>query len=49
MATVLSEMGTDVLPDVGCAMIGLAEVEADHLAATWPSELAARNYQYRTY
>ena len=27
MARVLSEMGTDVLPDVGCAVIGLSEVE----------------------
>ena len=30
MATVLSEMGTDVLPNVGSAVIGLAEVENDH-------------------
>lgn len=27
MARVLSEMGTDVLPNVGCAFIGLSEVE----------------------
>ena len=27
MARVLAEMGTDVLPGVGCAVIGLAEVE----------------------
>ena len=48
MATVLSEMGTDVLPDVGCALIGLAEVENDHVMRdlTAQPELAARNYQY---
>ena len=27
MSTVLSEMGTDVLPEVGCAVIGVSEVE----------------------
>ena len=27
MSRVLSEMGTDLLPDVGCAAIGVAEVE----------------------
>lgn len=27
MAKVLADMGTDVLPDVGCAVIGLSEVE----------------------
>ena len=31
MSTVLAEMGTDVLPNVGCAVIGLAEVENDHV------------------
>ena len=48
MATVLSEMGTDVLPGVGCALIGLAEVENDHVMRdlTAQPELAARNYQY---
>ena len=29
MARVLSEMGTDVLPNVGCAAIGVSEVEND--------------------
>ena len=31
MSRVLSEMGTDVLPKVGCAFIGLAECENDHV------------------
>lgn len=30
MSTVLAEMGTDVLPDVGCAVIGVSEVENRH-------------------
>ena len=30
MSTVLSEMGTDVLPGVGCAIIGVSEVENRH-------------------
>ena len=30
MARVLSEMGTDRLPGIGCAVIGLSEVENDH-------------------
>jgi len=48
MARVLAEMGTDVLPNVGCAMIGLSEVEnskvLDDLTAQEP--LAARGIKY---
>ena len=48
MARALSDMGTDVLPKVGCAMIGLSEVEnarvLDALVAQPP--LAARGYRY---
>ena len=48
MATVLAEMGTDVLSNVGCAAIGLAEVENDHVMndLTAQPELAARGYKY---
>lgn len=31
MARVLADMGTDVLPNVGCSFIGLAEVENHHV------------------
>ena len=48
MARVLADMGTDVLPDVGCAAIGLSEVEnskvLDDLTAQEP--LRARGYKY---
>ena len=48
MASVLAEMGTDVLPNGGCAAIGLAEVENDHVMndLTAQPELAARGYKY---
>ena len=48
MASVLAEMGTDVLPNVGCAVIGLAEVENDHVMSdlTAQPELAKRGYKY---
>ena len=48
MASVLAEMGTDVLPNVGCAVIGLAEVENDHAMRdlTAQPELAKRGYKY---
>ena len=48
MASVLAEMGTDVLPNVGCAAIGLAEVENDHVMndLTAQPDLAARGYKY---
>lgn len=48
MARALADMGTDVLPNVGCALIGLSEVEnarvLDALVAQEP--LAARGYRY---
>ena len=48
MARVLADMGTDVLPQVGCALIGLSEVEnskvLDDLTAQEP--LRARGYRY---
>ena len=48
MARVLADMGTDVLPGVGCAVIGLSEVEnskvLDDLTAQAP--LRARGYEY---
>ena len=48
MSRVLAEMGTDVLPGVGCAIIGLSEVEnsraLDDLVAQEP--LKARNMKY---
>ena len=48
MSTVLAEMGTDVLPNVGCAVIGLAEVENDHVMHDLISQpaLAASGYKY---
>ena len=48
MSTVLAEMGTDVLPNVGCAVIGLAEVENDHVMHDLISQpaLVARGYKY---
>jgi len=48
MARVLAEMGTDVLPGVGCAFIGLAEVENEKVMQdlTAQEPLAARNFQY---
>ena len=41
-------MGTDVLPKVGCALIGLAEVENDHVMRDLVAqpELAARGYHF---
>jgi len=48
MARALADMGTDKLPGVGCAVIGLSEVEnakvLDDLTAQEP--LRARNYKY---
>ena len=48
MARVLSEMGTDVLPNVGCAFIGLSEVENAHVLddLTAQPELSNRGYKY---
>lgn len=48
MSRALADMGTDVLPNVGCAIIGLSEVEnakaLDDLTAEEP--LRARGYKY---
>lgn len=48
LSRVLSEMGTDGIPDIGCALIGVAEVENDHclrdLVAQKP--LQERGYHY---
>lgn len=48
MARALADMGTDMLPGVGCAVIGLSEVEnskvLDDLTAQEP--LSARGYKY---
>lgn len=48
MSTVLAEMGTDKLPNVGCAIIGLAEVENDHVMRDLTAQpaLAERGYKY---
>lgn len=48
MARVLSDIGTDVLPNVGCAIIGLSEVENDHVLNDLIAEpaLAPRGYKY---
>lgn len=48
MAQVLSELGTDVLPNVGCAVIGVSEVENAHCLDDLVAqpELAARGYKY---
>lgn len=48
MARVLADMGTDVLPNIGCAMIGLSEVENDKVldALTAQDPLKARGYKY---
>ena len=48
MAQALSDMGTDVLPGVGCAFIGMAEVENDNVLndLTAQPELKNRGYKY---
>ncbi len=48
MATVLSEMGTDVLKNVGCAFIGVSEVENARCMTDLCNqpELKARNFQF---
>jgi len=48
MAQALSEIGTDVLPNVGCAMIGMSEVENDKVLNDLISQepLKARGYKY---
>ncbi len=48
MSRVLADMGTDVLPNVGCAFIGLAEVENSNVldALTAQPALKERNMKY---
>lgn len=48
MSKVLAEMGTDVLPNTGCAFIGLAEVENAHVLEDLIAQpsLAGRDYKY---
>ena len=48
MARALADMGTDVLPQVGCAVIGLSEVENDKVLddLTAQAPLHARGYKY---
>lgn len=48
MARVLAEMGTDKLPQTGCAFIGLSEVENAHVLTDLVNQppLKARNYQF---
>lgn len=48
MSTVLAEMGTDVLPGVGCAVIGVSEVENRHCLEDLCNQpkLKARNYKF---
>lgn len=48
MAQVLSEMGTDKLPGVGCAVIGLSEVENAHVLEDLTAQpaLAQRGYKF---
>ena len=48
MARALSDMGTDMLPNVGCAVIGVSEVENAHALTDLCAqpELAERGYQF---
>lgn len=48
MSTALSDMATDRLPNVGCALIGISEVENAHCLSDLcqQSPLKARNYQF---
>lgn len=48
MSRVLSEMGTDVLPQVGCAIIGVSEVENAHCLTDLCNQepLKKRNIQF---
>ena len=48
LATVLSELGTDVLTNVGCAVIGVSEVENAHCLQDLcdQPELKARNFKF---
>lgn len=48
MSRVLSEMGTDVLPQAGCALIGVSEVENNHVMTDLVAQepLKQRGYQF---
>ena len=48
MARAIADIGTDVLPGVGCALVGLSEIENSKVldALTAQPELAARGYKY---
>ncbi len=48
MARVLSEMGTDRLPNIGCAMIGLSEVENANVLSDLVAQapLKSRGYKF---
>lgn len=48
LAQVLSEMGTDVLPGIGCAVIGVSEVENAHCLEDLCNQpgLVERNFQF---
>lgn len=48
MSRALADLGTDVLPGVGCSFIGLAEVENDHVLRDLVAQepLKARNMQF---
>ena len=48
MSRALADMGTDVLPNVGCAFIGLAEVENANVLKDLTAQppLKARNMQF---
>lgn len=48
MARAIADMGTDVLPGVGCAVIGLSEVENSKVLddLTSQDDLKARGYKY---
>ncbi len=48
MARALADIGTDILPNVGCAMIGMAEVENDNVLNDLIAQppLKARGYRY---
>ncbi len=48
MARALADMGTDVLPGVGCAAIGVSEIENAHVLTDLCAQppLAERNFQF---
>ncbi len=46
MSRALADMGTDVLPDAGCAFIGLAEVENANVLRDLTAQPAFEGSQY---